>query len=98
MESYNLAELALTLFEEAGDALVLFDPDTEQILDVNPMTQRLSGFARKELLFMQASYLFRSEDQGGLARLRHAFKKTEVFHSQEGFLLRNREEGVWIPL
>jgi PAS domain S-box-containing protein len=88
----------VTLFEEAGDALVLFDPDTEQILDVNPMTQKLSGFTRRELLLMRASYLFRSEEHGGLARLRHAFRKTETFHSQEGFLLRNTKDGVWIPL
>src|SRR5450631_3021180 len=98
MDSYNKAELAQTLFEEAGDALFLIDPDTEHILDVNPMAQRLCGFTRKELLHMQASYLFRSEDQGGLARLRHAFRKTESFHSQEGFFLRNRNDGMWIPL
>ena len=98
MESYNFAELAQTLFEEAGDALFLFDPDTEQILDANPMAQRLSGFSRRDLLRMQASYLFRSEAKGGLARLRHAFKKTQVFHSQEDFILRHREDGVWIPV
>jgi PAS domain S-box-containing protein len=98
MDAQNLAELAVTLFEEGGDALVLFDPDNEQILNVNPMAQRLSGFTRKELLHMVASYLFRSEDQGGLARLRHAFHNTEVFHSREGYLLRHKSEGMWVPV
>jgi len=91
-------ELSVTLFEEAGDALFLFDPDTEDICDVNPMGQRLSGFTRTELLRLQITYMFRSEIQGGLQRLRHAYKKTGVFHSQEGFLLRHQQEEVWIPV
>src|SRR6516162_742302 len=91
-------ELAVTLFEECGDALFLFDPDTEQLLDVNPMAQRLSGFGRSELLRLRITYLLRSEIQGGLQRLRHAYQKTGVFHSQEGFLLRHHREGLWIPV
>src|SRR5947209_1398808 len=96
--SYSAAELSVTLFEEAGDALFLFDPETEHLLDVNPMAQRLSGFTRAELLRMAVTYLFRSEVQGGLNRLRHAYKKTGIFHSQEGFLLRHQRGGVWIPV
>ena len=69
---WNAEELSVTLFEEAGDALFLFDPDSEQLVDVNPMAQRLSGFSRAELLRMQVTYLFRSEVQGGLARVRHS--------------------------
>jgi PAS domain S-box-containing protein len=86
------------LFEEAGDALFLFDPDTEDICDVNPMAQRLSGFSRTEMRRLQITYMFRSEIQGGLQRLRHAYKKTGVFHSQEGFLLRHQQEEMWIPV
>src|SRR5438445_8649087 len=91
-------ELSVTLFEEAGDALFLFDPDSEQLLDVNPMAQRMSGFSRAELLRMPITYLLRSEMQGGLNRLRYAYRKTGVFHSQEGFLLRHHRGGVWIPV
>jgi PAS domain S-box-containing protein len=98
LNRYHGDELSLTLFEEAGDALFLFDPDSEQLLDVNPMAQRLSGYNRQELLRMQITYLFRSEVQGGLQRLRHAYQKTGVFHSQEGFLLRHARGGVWIPV
>jgi PAS domain S-box-containing protein len=91
-------ELSMTLFEEAADALFLFDPDTEEIYEVNPMVQRLTGFARSELLGQQITYLFRSEHQGGLQRLRTSFKKTGAFQSQEGFLLRHREDEVWVPV
>ncbi|HYT89710.1 MAG TPA: PAS domain S-box protein [Gemmataceae bacterium] len=98
MTAYNVAELAQTLFEEAGDALFLFDPETEQLLDVNPMAQRLTGFGRPELLRTLVTYLFRADTQGGLQRLRLAFRKTGPFHGQEGFFLRHEKEGVWIPV
>ncbi len=91
-------ELAQTLFEEAGDALFLFDPDTEQLLDVNPMAQRLSGFSRRELLARPVEYFLRSEAQGGIQRLRMAFKRTGLFHAQDGFLLRHQTEGQWVPV
>ena len=38
--------LAQALFEEAGDALFLFEPDTDRLVNVNPMAERLSGFPR----------------------------------------------------
>ena len=57
-------ELAGTLFEEAGDALFLFDPQSEQLRDVNPMAQRLSGFTRRELLEMTVTRLIRSPAPG----------------------------------
>ncbi len=90
-------ELAGALFEEAGDALFLFDPESEQLRDVNPMAQRLSGFTRREMLEMKITFLIRSDIDGGLQRLRQAFRRTGLFHSQEGFWLR-KKEGVWVPV
>ena len=98
MNRYEQAELSQALFEEAGDALFLFDPDNEQILDANPMAQRLSGFTRSELLRLQASFLFRSEVPGGMNRLRNSYRKTGLFHSQEGFVLRGKRDGSWLPV
>lgn len=98
MTETNWQELAYTLFEEAGDALFLFDPETEQLHDVNPMAQRLSGYSRRELLKMKITFLFRSEVPGGLQRLRQAFRRTGLFHSQEGFFLRQQADGQWIPV
>jgi len=40
----------------------LFDPDSEQIIDANPMAQRLSGFTRAELLRLKATYVFPLRD------------------------------------
>lgn len=98
MSAYDRDELAVTLFEESGDALFLFDPVGEAMLDANPMAQRLTGFSHAQLLGMQATYLFRSSVPGGLTRLRHAFQRTGLFHSQEDFLLRHQKDGVWVPV
>jgi PAS domain S-box-containing protein len=98
VKSISVAELAQTLFEEAGDALFLFDPTSEEVIDTNPTAQRLSGFSRQQMLSMRITYLFRSEVQGGLHRLKNAFRKTGQFHSQEGFFLRHEQSGVWVPV
>src|SRR5579864_9303507 len=98
MKHDELEGLAQALFEESGDALFLFDPDTDQILDVNSTAQRLSGFPLRDMLRMEATNLFRSETPGGLARLRQAIRKTGLFHSQEGYFLRTVQDGVWIPV
>jgi PAS domain S-box-containing protein len=98
MRQSTAKDLAQALFEEAGDALFLFDPDTDQLQDVNPMAERLSGFSRAELLTFQATYLFRFVGQGGKGRLHHAATKTTVFHAQDGFLLRTHDDGVWVPV
>src|SRR5262245_59628045 len=98
MSGYNPAELARTLVEESVDALFLFEPDSEQILDVNLMAQRLSGLARADLLRVSVSDLFRSEDAGGLERLSQAYRDSDPFQSQEGFWVRHRTDGVWVPV
>lgn len=90
--------LARALFDEIGDALFLLDPETDMLLDVNPVGLRMTGFTRAEILQLEATYLFRFEATGGLQRLHAAFNKTVVFHSQDGFLLRTKENGVWIPV
>jgi two-component system, sensor histidine kinase and response regulator len=98
MNSNYTEGLAQALFEEAGDALFLFDPQSDQLLDVNPMAEQLSGYPRPQLLSQPATYLFRYGGQGGLQRLRNACHKTLAFHSQEGFFLRTPRDQVWIPV
>jgi PAS domain S-box-containing protein len=98
MRQSSAKDLAQALFEEAGDALFLFDPETDQVQDVNPMAERLTGFSRAEMLSFQATYLFRFANQGGKQRMHHAATRTTVFHAQDGFLLRTNKEGVWAPV
>ena len=96
--SYNVEDLVQVLFKESNDALFLFDPDTGQLLDVNPMAQRLSGFQREELLQMRTTQLWRAEAENGIGQLQDAYQRTGIFHGKEGFLLRTKQEGVWIPV
>jgi two-component system sensor histidine kinase/response regulator len=99
MNDPGTKSLAQALFEEAGDALFLFDPDSDQLTKVNQMAEQLTGYPRDELMRLPATYLFRfSGGKGGHERLRQAVTKTGVFHSQEGYYLRTHRDGVWIPV
>jgi PAS domain S-box-containing protein len=104
MKHSTAKDLAQALFEEAGDALFLFDPENDLLQDVNPMAERLSGFSRGELLGQSTSYLFRfagngaTATKGGRARFQQAATRTVAFHAQDGFLLRTRQDGVWVPV
>ncbi len=95
MTTQNNEELARTLFEQSGDALFLFDPESEAVLDANPMAQRLSGLSRAELIRFPIHSLFRADTPGALDRLRDVSRKTGFFHSQEGFFLR-RQGDDWL--
>jgi len=94
----NLEGLAQALFEESGDALFLFNPETDQILDVNGKVQRLTGFPLRDLLGMPLTQLFHFEAPENLQNFRRAALDSRTFHSQEGYFLRTVQEGVWIPV
>src|SRR4051812_15913670 len=98
MNSLHSAELSRALFEEAGDALFLLAPDTDQMLDVNATAERLTGQSRRELLSRPATYWFRFTGPGGAHRLRQASSRSGIFHSQEGFYLRTATDGLWVPV
>jgi two-component system cell cycle sensor histidine kinase/response regulator CckA len=98
MTAIDQSELGRALFEEIGDALFLLEPDTDRLVEANPVALRLTGFARDEILQFPASYLFRFESPGGAQRLKAAIQKTMVFHSQDGFLLRSRADEQWVPV
>jgi two-component system, sensor histidine kinase and response regulator len=97
MNQYS-PELARALFEEAGDALFLFEPDTDRLLAANNMAERLTGFVFKELLQFRATELFRYDIPGGEQQLRRAASHTGIFHSQEGYVLRTSQDGIWVPV
>jgi two-component system, cell cycle sensor histidine kinase and response regulator CckA len=90
--------LAQALFEESGDALFLFDPDTDELLDVNSKAQRLTGLPLREVLSTRIAGLFRFGGDTDLQQLRKAAAKTGTFRSREGYFLRNVQPGVWIPV
>jgi PAS domain S-box-containing protein len=89
-------DLARTLFDEAGDALFLVDPVAHRVLDANPMAQRLSEFSRAELLGRTITDLLRHE-QAAEDWLR-GVRRTTTYHGRDGFLLRCKRPGVWVPV
>jgi PAS domain S-box-containing protein len=98
MSEISPKELVQALFEEAGDALFLFDPETDQLQAISRVAEQLTGFPARELLIMPATYLFRYGGHGGQQRLRQAAGRTGVFQSQDGYFLRTKEDGVWVPV
>jgi len=58
------------LFETARDGIVLVNADTGEIVDINPFTERLLGYARNELVGRK---LWEIEPMRGVPRLRPAF-------------------------
>jgi PAS domain S-box-containing protein len=98
MSSTGPKELADALFQEAGDALFLFDPETDQLLQVSRVAEELTGFARAELLALPATELFRLNHQSSTATLRQAAGHTGIGAPREGYFLRTRTPEVWIPV
>jgi PAS domain S-box-containing protein len=91
-------ELAEALFEEAGDALFLFDPETDQVLQVSRVAEELTGLARGELLALPATELFRFGPEAAQHSLNQAVANSGAFNSEKSYYLRTRREGVWVPV
>jgi PAS domain S-box-containing protein len=98
MRFQHIDGLAEALFEETGDAMVLFDPETEKLLDANSTAQRLSGFSLPELLRLTVKDVFRSATEDAWKKLETASRQTGVFHNEEGYFLQTAKEEVRIPV
>jgi two-component system NtrC family sensor kinase len=100
MFSNSIDGLERALFEEAGDALFLFDPDSDELLAANAAAERLTKISRPDLLKMPATYWFRfgGKGKGSKDRLREKAGESGVFHAAEGYFLRTHEDGVWVPV
>ena len=98
MNYYHLEGMAQALFEGTGDALFLFDPETDQILDANATAQRLTGFSVPHLHHLKMTDLVHASSAEALDALRRAARKTTLFPSQEGYWLQTFTDGVRIPV
>lgn len=52
------------LFENAFDAIILFDPETEKLIDLNDQACKLYGYSKDELLKTSLSQLTQDIDRG----------------------------------
>src|SRR5262249_35254839 len=98
MNPLNITDLAQALFEEAGDALFLFDPDNDGVLAVNPMAVRLCGYSRDELLKMPVTWLYRFQGRSSQSQIHRSSQQSGIFHNQDGLELRTRDGAGWVPV
>lgn len=85
--------LSQALFEEANDAFLILDPDGSRILDVNPATQRLTGFRKHQCRSMTIRELLDGDATHDLQELIDSYQTTGFFHSREGYYLRKHDGG-----
>ena len=90
-------EIALCVFREANDALIIFDPRDRKVVELNPTALRLTGFDRKAAMAMRIFDLILAPDPNDFGRLITACQQTSFFHSQEGYFL-SRKDGPPIPV
>ncbi len=89
--SGDLPELALTLFEESGEALFLLDAG-EHFMTANPAALRLAACSAEELRQRRLADLFRAEADS-LERLRAALRQGSSLDAPAGFALRQGEKA-----
>lgn len=52
------------LFEQANDAIIIFDPDTEEVLDVNERACKIYGYPRQEFLGLRLKDISENIEKG----------------------------------
>jgi signal transduction histidine kinase len=90
------SELARALFAAAGEALLLVDPPTERVLDVNPMAETLSRLPRDRLLHRGLRDIIHREPAG--EDWLDCVHQTTTFHGQNGFVLDAAAPPEGIPV
>jgi PAS domain S-box-containing protein len=97
MDSDRQLEIARCQFRETNDALFVFDPRDQRVVDLNPAAMRLSGLTKKAALALRVQDLFTTAEPASLDRLVEAFVRTGHLHSSEDYAL-TRREGEPIPV
>jgi len=98
MDHNSYEGLALALFEETDDALILFDAKTRQVLDVNAAAQRLSGISVRDLLETPIANLFRPDEWQRIESKSLSTRKNHFPHTEWGARLRTYEVGNWLSV
>lgn len=89
------SSLAITLFQKSGEAHLLIDPITEQVLEVNEAACRLGQVPRQELIGLSFNTLFRPDKQKATA---NSLDHGRAGWLPEGYLFGPRPASRWIPV
>src|SRR4051812_31801868 len=70
------------IFEATSDGLVVNDPDTGIVVEVNPAFCRMHGYDYDELIGVHPSAFIHPDDQHLFASFLDAFRAGGTFHAQ----------------
>ncbi len=93
---YDPVELARTLFEQAENAMFLFQPGSQQIVAANPPAFKWTGLAREDLLQQPIASLFRPESPNDEALLQAAFSEGVACRACDALLRSQEGEDGWM--
>lgn len=85
-------ELAVRIFEESNDAFIVFNPQTELIVEVNATAQRLTGSRRRQLIAQSIRDVVLSDQDHGLKTLLAETSETGFYHVHDGYYLSDAEQ------
>ena len=87
------------LFEDASDAIVSVDLETQRVLECNRQAQLLLGYAKDELLTMIASDFWQQKDEKRLVNQSlQLVKGQRSARFQERQLLRKDGASIWVEI
>lgn len=88
MNITELEDLTECLFSESNDAFFIFHPSDGRLLEVNPTSQRLTGWRRKQLLTMRVTDVLEGSEPVHVLQFEDACRSTQFFHARDGYRLR----------
>ncbi|MEM8670995.1 MAG: ATP-binding protein [Planctomycetota bacterium] len=87
LNTLDPSEFARSLFEQSNDALLLFDPSTLKLFDLNPAAIHLTGHSRDDLLQRTVDDLFTADDRKLMDELHEACRDGKPFQARESYQL-----------
>lgn len=91
MNLHDLGVFASTLFESSNDAVILFDPVEDRILEVNPAAVQLCGWSRCEMIGMSLHTVVGAHGLLERERLRRACCGEQSLQQTQGYVLHHRD-------
>ena len=91
MRSERDVEIALCVFRESNDAMIVFDPKDWSVVDLNPAALRLSKLDRKPALASKLQDLLSAPEPDDFRKFVDACHVTGYFHAKEGYFLSRRD-------
>jgi PAS domain S-box-containing protein len=92
MEPVEFPNLARCLFDESNDALFIFRPDDNSLVEANLTALQMTGFSRTELLERRLPDLFSAEDADDIGRKLRALQSTGQCRSGDKFVFLRRDQ------